>query len=383
VIRSLGIPGILPCNTKAHDVESEIGQGVAAAAGTFRVNDKLQHGLVRMHPSAQLPRRCLSRIFAMAFPLGLALWSHLPLPSLQASGQEQTSAGSSISQAFQDIDLPEGIEFQAYERSYPRPLRIYRLTIDLSVAEVEPVIAVAPDPDGDGPAETALTSPMTLAQEKHMIVAINSNAWTMIPDPETGKAPGYVPGGHADILGWVAEAGRTISPVQAGYWSFWIDANRRPFLRNIAPHEAHNLTNTGVAISGFGGILAGDQILVAPSEVRHPRTAIGFNAGNQRLVLVVVDGRQPNVSEGVSEEELAKLMVEFGCSEAINLDGGGSSVMLLRGSDGELRFINRSSDKTGVRPVPVVFGFRQSAPNALPPVESPPVESPSVAQDRS
>jgi exopolysaccharide biosynthesis protein len=92
--------------------------------------------------------------------------------------------------------------------------------------------------------------------------------------------------------------------------------------------------------------------------VLHPRTSIGFNATLKQLVLVVVDGRQKKISEGVSEEELARLMLEFGCSDAINLDGGGSSVMIVRENDGDLRYINRSSDVTGVRPVPVIFGFR-------------------------
>lgn len=261
---------------------------------------------------------------------------------------------------FKNVDVPEGVEFQAYLRTEPRPLRIYRATIDLSIAKLEPVMGVAADPDGTGPAETALTSPKNLAKEKNMVLAINTNAWSMIPDPQTGKSLGYIAGGHADIHGWVADGNRIVSPIQEGYCAFWMDTNLKPHLKNLTLKEAQTVATPKVAVAGFRSILSDDQILVEPSDVLHPRTSIGFDTDRKRLVLVVVDGRQKKVSEGVSEEELARLMQEFGCSYAMNLDGGGSSVMLVRQKDGDLRFINRSSDATGVRPVPVVFGF--SAP---------------------
>lgn len=74
---------------------------------------------------------------------------------------------------------------------------------------------------------------------------------------------------------------------------------------------------------------------------RHPRTAVGFSAGS--LYLVTVDGRQAGVSQGMTLYELARLMVSIGCTEAMNLDGGGSTEMLVEGgvannpSDGQER----------------------------------------------
>lgn len=275
-----------------------------------------------------------------------------------ALSQDQTKATEKFFERFKNVDLPAGMEFEAYERSEPRPLRIYRLTVDLAACQAQPVIGAAADPDGDGPAETSLTSPKALAKEKQMVVAINTNAWTMIPDPQTGKSPGYIAGGHADVHGWVVDGDRRVSPVQEGYWTFWFDTEGRPSLKNLTPQAAKTIAQPNVAIAGFRGILSEGEVLVPPSDVLHPRTSIGFDASRRKLVMLVVDGRQKKISEGVSEEELAKLMIEFGCSEALNLDGGGSSVMILREKDGDLRFINRSSDITGVRPVPVIFGFR-------------------------
>lgn len=64
------------------------------------------------------------------------------------------------------------------------------------------------------------------------------------------------------------------------------------------------------------------------SQGRAPRTAIGVTAEGA-LLLVVVDGRQPGISVGMTLEELAALMIELGAVEAMNLDGGGSTTMVV------------------------------------------------------
>ena len=63
---------------------------------------------------------------------------------------------------------------------------------------------------------------------------------------------------------------------------------------------------------------------------RAPRTAIGFNG--RRLMLVTVDGREPGVSAGMTLVELAGLMRDLGCTDAMNLDGGGSTTAWVRGT---------------------------------------------------
>ena len=76
----------------------------------------------------------------------------------------------------------------------------------------------------------------------------------------------------------------------------------------------------------------------------HPRTAAGYRNSGE-LVLLVVDGRQVD-SRGVDLQELAILMRDLGCVEAINLDGGGSSGMVV---DGKL--LNRPAGTTSQREV--------------------------------
>lgn len=82
------------------------------------------------------------------------------------------------------------------------------------------------------------------------------------------------------------------------------------------------------------------------SETRHPRTALGYSKDRKTLYLVTVDGRQPRVSIGASLDELAQYMLKLGCWEAINLDGGGSTTMVV----GE-KVVNNPSDFFGPRTV--------------------------------
>lgn len=73
------------------------------------------------------------------------------------------------------------------------------------------------------------------------------------------------------------------------------------------------------------------------SATRHPRTGVGING--KQLFLVTVDGRQPGYSAGMTLREFAELFLNLGCTEAINLDGGGSTTMVVRG-----QVVNSPSD---------------------------------------
>ncbi|MBU6366055.1 MAG: phosphodiester glycosidase family protein [Gemmatimonadetes bacterium] len=83
----------------------------------------------------------------------------------------------------------------------------------------------------------------------------------------------------------------------------------------------------------------------------NPRTAVGVAAGGRRVLLLVVDGRQPGHSVGIGTRPLAELLRALGARDAINLDGGGSSALVVRARDGTTRVVNKVSDATGERPV--------------------------------
>lgn len=78
---------------------------------------------------------------------------------------------------------------------------------------------------------------------------------------------------------------------------------------------------------------------------RNPRTLAGITSDG-KLLLVTVDGRQPGYSVGASFKESAKIMRSLGAVNAVNLDGGGSTTIVVKG-----KLLNRPSDTTGERPI--------------------------------
>ncbi len=113
------------------------------------------------------------------------------------------------------------------------------------------------------------------------------------------------------------------------------------------------------AVGGFP-LLVRDSVVVANIDSAgavgfrgvHPRTAAGFAANGRRLLLVVIDGRQTGYSAGTTTRETAALMRDLGARSALNLDGGGSTAMVVRdASNGLVRLVNKPSDAAGERPV--------------------------------
>ncbi|MBD3225900.1 MAG: T9SS type A sorting domain-containing protein [Caldithrix sp.] len=73
-----------------------------------------------------------------------------------------------------------------------------------------------------------------------------------------------------------------------------------------------------------------------------PRTAVGYTV-DKHVILMVADGRQSQVSEGVGLAELADIMIDRGCVEAMNLDGGGSTQMAVGNT-----YVNSPSENRAV-----------------------------------
>jgi hypothetical protein len=81
------------------------------------------------------------------------------------------------------------------------------------------------------------------------------------------------------------------------------------------------------------------------STTRHPRTGVGFSRDSATLYLITVDGRSES-SSGMSLVEFASLMQSLGVAQGLNLDGGGSTTLVING-----RVVNHPSDSSGERRV--------------------------------
>jgi exopolysaccharide biosynthesis protein len=134
-------------------------------------------------------------------------------------------------------------------------------------------------------------------------------------------------------------------------------------LKNIHLNELNSLSyfkkwKMQTAIGGGPVLLQNGEIQISNNQERkfagkainnpEPRTAIGYTKDN-KLVILVCEGRSKTAA-GLTLIQLAQILKSLGCIEALNLDGGGSSCMLINGKE-----TNTPSGKGVQRPVPSVF----------------------------
>ncbi len=250
-----------------------------------------------------------------------------------------------------------GHSYRLIELDTPRPNRVHVLRLDLAGGRIAPAVVLGADPDGEGPAEAALTDPFVLAADSSVIAFVNTNPWDSLPDSLGRKQRLWYPGQPVDIMGLAAAGGDVQSPVGGNGASVWFDASGALHMGAV-PDSAR--IQEGLA--GFQQILVEGKVSVGPAGAIHPRTALCAGPDGRDMWLVVVDGRQEGFSEGMALDELAETMRGLGCWNAMNLDGGGSSVMALR-TDGRLEVVNSPSDRwfgeVRIRPIPSVLTIQR------------------------
>ena len=189
-------------------------------------------------------------------------------------------------------------------------------------------------------------------------------AWMLVPAPRDSMGPRYVaqPATGTDQL---TARGDTLLVVgiateAASLLSRGDTVRVRRALRPFQPREV---------VGGFP-LLVQDSVIATVVDSAgavsfrglNPRTAVGYAADGRRLLLVVIDGRQPGYSMGMTVRQTAELMLALGAREALNLDGGGSSAMVLRTAAAKPRMVNHPSDSVGERPVGDALALLRSCP---------------------
>ena len=127
---------------------------------------------------------------------------------------------------------------------------------------------------------------------------------------------------------------------------FYLSTNRWDALLISTNHQAwitRSAMNTRGAyygLSGFYALLIDGRNNGGMKE-RHPRSAVGISRNGRYLILMAIDGRQPGYSESASTGETAEWIRKLGAYNALNLDGGGSTALVIEGPDGEPVVLNR------------------------------------------
>jgi exopolysaccharide biosynthesis protein len=246
-----------------------------------------------------------------------------------------------------------GITIRIETRKNP-PTRLFIAEVDLTDPRIHLHVAQGgPDPDGSGAWQTTLMEPSRVAARENFDLVVNGDFF---------KARGVHDAEGADSQFranlWACVEGPAVS--NGKIWS--TSVSRLPCLV-VHKNQTVTIETVGRPTSDDLEVVAGNTLLLKDdaitshfSNIRHPRTVLGLNAAGTRLTILVVDGRKPDAI-GMNYTELAMEMRRLGCAQALNLDGGGSSVMALRDPDtGKFRLLNQPTDGRE-RAVANVFGI--------------------------
>lgn len=239
--------------------------------------------------------------------------------------------------------VAQGLAYHAVESSHePWSLHLLEVSMDACALGFR---VVGLDPRGS---ERQTVSSLFAASGSGRLAAVNGDFFTPENEPiGVEVTQGAVQGGAArPAFAWRADRGPRLTPIAWRGDTLHVEDGW-----SLVRGEPDGQTEL---IAGFPALLrAGDWVgdlegeaRPAFSLARHPRTALGIDPVRNRLWIVVVDGRREGVSEGMTLPELASLFQALGATEALNLDGGGSSTMVIRG-----RVVSRPSDPLGPRPV--------------------------------
>lgn len=224
--------------------------------------------------------------------------------------------------------LGPGVEFIREVRLKPRPLVIAIVEIDLKQPGLEFVVTPG---DLSGGRELRALKTSRFLTKNNLRLAVNAGFF----EPFKAATPAdFYPheGDSVNVHGLCAFRGVVYSEDEDRYSSL-----------NISPKgEVSIIDDPARAYTAVSGRPLNLDAKTPPSDLAiHPRTAVALDQDRHKLILMVVDGRQPGYSEGVTLAELAGLLAGRGGDLALNLDGGGSATMACSDADGTVRLLNR------------------------------------------
>lgn len=266
------------------------------------------------------------------------LWSVMPCLRGESSVSEWTPI-------LKGIDQATGTN-QVGSTGYP--LSANALRIDLHDPEIKLFLTprVASNYVADS-RETLFQTPAQFLEQYKVQIAVNTIQF---------NPPGYSSpsGAAANILGLAMSTGAVVSALvttnECQSAMLFTTNNEAQFIYINWPaastegfHTAigglYPLVSNGVNISSnYASVMQFDSI-----HRPQPRTAFGLSQDNHYLIIVTIDGRQNDFSDGALDWETADFLLLFGAWNGMNMDGGGSTCMVKADSCGQSMDINQNS----------------------------------------
>lgn len=228
-----------------------------------------------------------------------------------------------------EATLFQGIVYRREARSQPRPYMLHIVTIDLTTPGMRVLVTPGqPTPDNR---EIAARTTSEFVREFKVQLAINANYF----DPFHEHSPwDFYPhsGERVNALGQATSQGFTYSPADIGWSVLCFDANNRAQIieRGECP------SGTVQAIAGNDLVVDRGSSVVNPDakDKAYPRVVVATDKLGQKLWLILIDGKQLLYSEGVTSAGMSEILMELGAYTALNLDGGGSTTLVVANRSG-------------------------------------------------
>ncbi len=224
--------------------------------------------------------------------------------------------------------IREGVHHIRLALEQPRLIKVNIIRVDLKLKGLY-FTATPRDPDWGKPMPDYPSGTIRAARKRtrdfmkdarkknvNMILAANASAWSPFRKPWNHK---YCDPSGLNIFNGEVVSEHTTRSI------FVVYKDGTPAILSHVPKEDY--PRIRIAVSGFA-ITARDGKLTMKDTPLHPRTAYGISADKRYFYLMTVDGRQAGWSLGCTQRETGELLLAAGASDAINMDGGGSSTLI-------------------------------------------------------
>ncbi|MEL6816387.1 MAG: phosphodiester glycosidase family protein, partial [Cyanobacteria bacterium J06598_3] len=232
--------------------------------------------------------------------------------------------------------LFQGVTYERYVHASPRRLLFHVVSVDLTSPGIG-FLVTPPPPEAFSPDKAAKRNWRVLAntvpgflQAQGVQVAVNGSyfsphyvrsPWNYSPKLNQPVAPQGVSISNgkrysAPAEGWAALCILSVSDIRI------TEGDCPPGTQQGLAGDVQFVKNGQLYTDGL--------VILKKNPVRlMPRSAIAIDKANERLWIVVVDGRQKGYSEGITLAELSEFVIALGADSALNLDGGGSSALAI------------------------------------------------------
>jgi hypothetical protein len=244
-----------------------------------------------------------------------------------------------LPEAIQNVTLFPGITYTREIVRDPFPQIRHIVKIDLTTPGLS--FLVTPADNAEGFPYQARTTTQFLS-EQHLQLAINGDYFRPFEDIIIRYYPRQ--GDQGEVNGYTVARGEVVtqgySPLKVQRTLFITADNRVSFIE--PPAEPVYTAISGKPMALIEGEIPPITTKWQPEYLteRNPRTAIALDQAGTTLMLFLIDGRQPNYSEGATLPELGAIIRAHGGWNALNLDGGGSTTLVIQGADGKPIILN-------------------------------------------